>query len=309
MSGQIQCELKNQLKEFSNYLEFERRYSKHTLKSYHNDILQFADYIETQYEGLKSSFISHLHIRSWMVNLVELKISARSINRKVSALRSMFNFLKREGYVSKNPTLKIVTPKIGKRLPSFVQEENIEKLFDTISLGDFEDCRNRTLIELMYLTGIRRIELIELNDKSIDCSNSTIKVLGKGNKERLIPLSKPLLVKIKTYQELRDQKFESEKMDKNLFLTSKGKKLYPKLVYNIVKSYLSTVTTIKKRSPHVLRHSFATHLMNGGADLNAVKELLGHANLAATQVYTHNSIEKLKEIYKNTHPKGDSSGQ
>lgn len=305
MSIEIKSKLKEQLKEFSNYLEFEKRYSKHTLKSYHNDILQFADFMDTQYEGLDTIMISHLHIRSWMVNLVELKISARSINRKVSALRSFFNFLKREAYVEKNPTLKIVTPKIGKRLPSFIQEENIEKLFDTICTGDFEDSRNRTLIELMYLTGIRRIELIDLKDSSIDWSNRTIKVLGKGNKERIIPITNPLIEKIGAYQELRDKEFEIKASNRHLFLTSKGKKMYPKLVYNIVKAYLSTVTTIKKRSPHVLRHSFATHLMNGGADLNAVKELLGHANLAATQVYTHNSIEKLKEIYKKTHPKAD----
>jgi len=271
------------------------------LTSYKNDINQFDVFIKGQFGSLTLTQVLHIHIRSWMVFLSEKKTTARTINRKISSLRSFYNFLKREGLIQKNPTLKIITPKIGKRLPSFVQEENIEDLFDTIPCLDFEEQRNRFLIELMYSTGIRRSELIGIQDSSFDISNQTLKVLGKGNKERLIPISGRLIDKFDHYRALRDKTLEER--ENFTFLTNKGKKLYPKLVYNIVKAYLSTVTTIDKRSPHTLRHSFATHLMNGGADLNAVKELLGHANLAATQVYTHNSIEKLKEVYKRTHPK------
>jgi len=286
---------------FCEYIQFEKRFSDHTLKSYQNDLNQFIIFLNAHYLGLKIDEIQHTHIRSWMVDLVNGAKTARSINRKISTLRSFFNFSKREGYVLKNPTLKIITPKVGKRLPQFVQTKNLEKLFDTIPSGGYDDLRNRLIIELMYSTGMRRIELIDLKDSSIDWANCSIKVLGKGNKERIIPLSPKLLKKIETYQDFRDDHFE-DKADA-LFLTGKGKELYPKMVYNLVKKYLSTVSSIDKRSPHVLRHSFATHLMNEGADLNAVKELLGHANLAATQVYTHNSIEKLKQVYKNTHPK------
>jgi len=287
--------------DFFKYLEFEKRYSKHTLKSYQNDINQFDIYLKGQFGSMALDQALHKHIRSWMVFLTEQKTSARSINRKISSLRSFYNFLKREGVIAKNPTLKIITPKIGKRLPQFVQEDNLKDLFDTIPSMDFEERRNRFLIELMYSTGIRRSELINIQDKSFDLGNRTLKVLGKGNKERLIPISAQLINKFEEYRRIRDKELESR--EDFTLLTSKGKQLYPKLVYNVVKAYLSTVTTIDKRSPHVLRHSFATHLMNGGADLNAVKELLGHANLAATQVYTHNSIEKLKEVYKRTHPK------
>jgi integrase/recombinase XerC len=208
--------------------------------------------------------------------------------------------------VAKNPTIKIITPKIPKRLPEFIQEKNIAQLFDNLIEGDFEEFRDRLIIELFYITGMRKIELINLSDDDIDMSNNVVKVLGKGNKERLCPLLESILSKINRYKELRDSFFEGDLHSKHLFVTSKGAKMYPKFVYNLVKSYLSTITTLNKRSPHILRHSFATHLMNGGADLNAVKELLGHANLAATQIYTHNSIEKLKEVYKNAHPKSEN---
>jgi integrase/recombinase XerC len=207
--------------------------------------------------------------------------------------------------VQKNPTLKIVTPKIAKKLPEFVQEKNMASIFDNILDGEFEDFRNRLIIEFFYSTGIRRIELINISDNDIDRANRVVKVLGKGNKERIIPLSDDFLSKIDKYLSLRDDYFDNELPSETLFVTNKGSKMYPKLVYNIVKSYLSTVTTAEKKSPHILRHTFATHMMNQGADLNAVKELLGHANLAATQIYTHNSIEKLKEVYKKAHPKSD----
>lgn len=288
---------------FLEYLQFEKRYSKNTVIAYMNDIKQFVRYMKGIYGQCEWQGIGHIHIRSWMVDLVKNDITPRSINRKISTLRSFFNFLMRKKVLSKNPTLKIIPPKVGKRLPEYVHEKQIQNLFDTIELDDFEDRMNRMIIELIYSTGMRRSELINLTDQNIDYSNNMIKVLGKGNKERYIPISVQLTHKIKTWIGFRDDYFDKKQDAEYLFVTKKGRKLYPKAVYNMVKAYLSTVTTAEKKSPHILRHSFATHLMNEGADLNAVKELLGHSSLAATQVYTHNSIEKLKEIYKKAHPK------
>ena len=238
-----------------------------------------------------------------MVDLVESSISPRSINRKLSSLRALFLYFKKQGKILKNPMLKLIPPKMGKSLPETIQNSKIEKLFDTIDLGDFGDYRNRLIIELFYVTGMRRSELIQLKDLDIDSSYGQLKVLGKGKKERFIPISRKLIKKIMMWIEMRNTHFDNKIKEDFLFITDKGKSLYPKWVYNMVSAYLSTVTTQNKRSPHVLRHSFATHLMDGGADLNAVKDLLGHANLAATQIYTHNSVEKLKNIYKSAHPK------
>lgn len=291
------------LDKFIDYLQFEKRYSPNTITSYKNDLNQFKLFLKAIYDNLNWQEVNHTHIRSWMVDLVTKNQTAKSINRKVSSLRSFYNFLRKQGEVSKNPTLKIVTPKIPKRLPNFIQESQIEQLFDTIDLQDFEDVRNRLMIELLYATGTRRQELLNLKDTDIDVSNRMIKVLGKGNKERYIPISSSLIKKIQSWQELRNNSDNIESVSGFLFVSKKGKKLYPKALYNVVTKYLSGVTTAEKKSPHVLRHSFATHLMNNGADLNAVKELLGHSSLAATQVYTHNSIEKLKDIYKNSHPR------
>ncbi len=289
---------------FFNYLEYEKRYSKHTLKSYTNDINQLRSYLIEVYELVEWSAVKHFHIRSWMVQLVEKGVGHRSVTRKVSCLRSLFVFLKKQSLIDINPMLKVNAPKFGKYLPDTVPSDKLERLFDNIVLDDFADYRNRLIIELFYSTGIRRSELIGIRNADIDRSNRSIKVLGKGNKERRIPLSVDLIKKIDYWQDQRDQHFEEENYERELlFVTDKGKALYPKWVYNMVKQYLSTVTTQEKVSPHVLRHSFATHLMDGGAELNAVKDLLGHANLAATQVYTHNSIEKLKNIYKSAHPK------
>lgn len=290
---------------FIEYLQYEKRYSTHTIKSYQNDLEQFYFFLNKTYQDDTISTVSHNHIRSWMVELVDNNISLKSINRKISTLRSFFNFLMKNDLVQKNPTLKIVTPKIAKKLPEFVQEKNMASLFDNILDGEFEEFRNRLIIEFFYSTGIRRIELINIIDSDIDRANRVVKVLGKGNKERIIPLSHDFLCKIEKYMELRNDYFDRELSSETLFVTNKGSKMYPKLVYSIVKTYLSTVTTAEKKSPHILRHTFATHMMNQGADLNAVKELLGHANLAATQIYTHNSIEKLKEVYKKAHPKSD----
>lgn len=295
------------IEDFLAFLKNEKRYSKHTLKSYRKDVEQFVHFLVEQYGKLALEEVKHIHIRSWMVHLLESKSSARTVNRKISTLRSLYNFLKREGRVEKNPTLKIITPKIAKKLPQFVQESQIERLLDTINSGDLSEFRDFLILEVLYATGIRREELINLTRGSVDFTSKQLKVLGKGNKERIVPISDKLCESIKMYIQMIDNHEEFESIDPFLFLSDKGKKMYPKLVYNIVERLLSTVTNIEKRSPHILRHSFATHLMNGGADLNAVKELLGHANLAATQVYTHNSIEKLKEIYRYAHPRSGSN--
>ncbi len=291
------------LSKFLDYLKHEKRYSKHTIKSYTNDINQFKSFLELNYELTDEKLVKHTHIRSWMVQLMEENISPRSINRKLSTLRSYFNYLRKLSLIDNNPLLKIISPKVGKRLPEYVKEDQLEQLFDTIDIGDFEDYRNRLIVELIYVTGMRRTELINLKDSDIQKSVGAIKVLGKGNKERIIPLAPQIFDKFERYKDLRSAYFEDLSAFPSFFVTNKGKILYPKFVYNVVKKYLSSVTTMKKRSPHILRHSFATHLMNQGADLNAVKELLGHANLAATQVYTHNSIEKLREVYRKAHPK------
>lgn len=289
---------------FVHFLTYEKKFSPHTISNYSSDILQFTQFLELTYGTSQVTAITHLQIRSWIVSLMNEKISARSVARKISTLRSFFKFLNREGDLTFNPLQKVNLPKTVKRLPVFVEEKPMNRLFDQVLLqteGDtLEMQRNRLILLLFYSTGIRLSELIGIKKQDVDQSRGTLKVLGKRNKERIIPLTLEVLVEIKKFLDLEEQlKFNSE----YLFLTNKGEKLYPKLVYRIVNSSLDMVTSIEKRSPHVLRHTFATHLLNKGADLNAIKELLGHANLAATQVYTHNSIERLKQVYKKKHPR------
>lgn len=288
---------------FLNYLQYEKRYSPHTLLSYQNDLEQFADYSLKQYERDNIVQCTHLEIRSWIVSMMEQKITARSINRKISALKSFFKYMMRKGEVTKSPLAKVLNPKTGKRLPSFVDKTGIDKLLNDLEFPEgFEGVRDKMVIELLYGTGMRRSELINLKETDIDSYNSQVKVLGKGNKERIIPIHPDLKNSINHYLDEKRKTFEASAQ--TVLVGDKGKKMQPGEVYSIVKKYLNEVTTIDKRSPHVLRHTFATHLMNNGADINAVKELLGHSSLAATQVYTHNTIEKLKEIYKQAHPKG-----
>jgi len=292
-----------QLDSFCDYLLHEKRYSAHTVTAYKTDITQFANYCDSEYEITELKVVKHTIIRSWIVNRMEKEDTPKSINRKISSLRSFFNFLKRKKLVSKNPMLKIIAPKIPKRLPEFIRKENIEKLLDNLNEAEnYATFRNIIIIELLYSTGIRRAELIPLSESDVMKSDGLIKVVGKGNKERLIPLSKHLLDKINKLVNLRNEEFPDNACA-NLFLTDKGKPVYPKFIYNVVTKLLGTVSTSKKKSPHILRHSFATHLTNNGADINAIKELLGHANLGATQIYTHNSIKKLKEVYSKSHPK------
>ncbi len=292
--------MKSTIDSFLDYLRFEKRYSIHTVTSYENDLRGFQNFMLITYQFDSVALIKHIHVRSWIVLMMQEKYTPKSINRKISTLKSYFKFLRRSKIVSKNPMLKIISPKIGKRLPEYVQESNIKKLLDTTSQNlEYSEWRNILLVELLYLTGMRRAELINLKITDFDALNKSVKVLGKGNKERIIPVSKQYCDKLTKF--LSDQPFEN--CDPYVFLTDKGKKMYDKLVYNIVRQVLNTITSAKKKSPHILRHSFATHLSNNGAELNAIKELLGHANLAATQVYTHNSIEKLKSVYKAAHPK------
>ncbi len=288
---------------FLKYLELEKRFSAHTIKAYQSDLFQFFAYLEETYSLTSILEVRHFHIRAWVVELMHNKITPRSINRKLSTLKTYFKFLKRRKEIQENPMLKVIAPKVGKRLPVVVKEIELENLFEKINFGEgYAAVRDEMVMEMLYSTGMRRSELINLTPNDLDFFNNQVKVLGKGNKERLIPFARPLADRLKNYLDIRNDEFGLSSTE-SLFLTEKGKEMYPKLVYNLVKKYLSQITTVEQRSPHVLRHSFATHLSNNGADLNAIKELLGHSSLAATQVYTHNSIEKLKKVYQQAHPK------
>jgi integrase/recombinase XerC len=293
--------MNEQVQSFLNYIEFEKRYSKHTLFSYTNDLLQFENFLNP-YEK-KISEANHLDIRNWMVSMMENKITPRTINRKVSALKSFYKFLLRKQAIKKNPLAKVQTPKISKRLPAFVEEPGIEKLLNQTEFTEGYDGElEKIMIEIFYGTGIRRTELIHLRETDFDSYSSQIKVLGKGNKERIIPIHTELRNSLQKFISIKKETI-TEQQENFLLVSSSGKKLTTAKVYRTVNRYLNLVTTIDKKSPHTLRHTFATHLMNNGADINAVKELLGHGSLAATQVYTHNTIDKLKNIYKQAHPK------
>jgi len=289
--------------DFLKYIEYEKRYSKHTLTSYKNDLLQFSAFLENEYQLSFPEQATYPLIRSWVASLAENAIQPKSITRKIASLRSYYGFLNRSAVISKDPTLKLKAPKVKKSLPIYVEEETLTSLLDGELFEDtFEGQRDRLILELLYGTGIRLSELIETKIKHLNPYEQTIKVLGKGNKERLIPMNVTLVERINSY-ELRKKKEGISNSKDYLIVTNKGEQTYPMFIYRTVKKYLDMVTTVEKRSPHVLRHSFATHLLNKGADLNAIKDLLGHSSLAATQVYTHNSPEKLKEIFKQAHPK------
>ena len=289
------------LDEFLKYLKLEKRYSPHTIKAYQIDLTQFQDYLEETYESVLQK-VKHPMVRSWLAQMLDYGISPRSVNRKITALKSFYKFLLKEEIIKEDPTLKVIPPKMSKKLPAFVEEGQMSQLLDELDFtDDYAGVRDKLMIELFYSTGIRQAELINLKIKDIDFSSNVIKVLGKRNKERLIPLTIELRQKIDAYLNIRAEL--SIKDSLYLLLTNKGKKLYPTLVYRQVNHYLSQVTSLDKKSPHVLRHTFATHMLNNGADLNAIKELLGHANLSATQVYTHNTIDKLKKVYNQAHPR------
>lgn len=295
--------LNKHIDSFFDYLSYEKKYSVHTITSYKNDIHQFLDFINPNNDSFLIEDINYQQIRAWVASLMKDKISARSVNRKLSSLKSFFKYLQRQQIINNNPMAKISGPKTPKRLPVFVDEHQMEDLFSEINFGEgFNALRDRLVLDLLYQTGIRRSELTHLKEIDVDLFNSTIKVLGKRSKERIIPISLNLKRNLESYLQVKKEQNLSNPM---LLVSEKGHTLSEQSVYNTVKKYLSKVTTIQKKSPHVLRHSFATHLLNNGADINAVKDLLGHANLSATQVYTHNTIEKLKKSYKQAHPRGD----
>lgn len=292
-----------EIQSFIDYLKFEKRYSNHTIISYGNDLSSFFNYLKYQYETKKLNDISHSIIRSWMASLKEQQLTARSINRKISSLRSFLKFHLKQGNITQLPTANTVAPKMNKRLPAFLKEPETLQLLESLnsSTEDWKSLNAKMLISLFYATGMRLSELINLKERQLDFGRSQVRVLGKGNKERLIPVNKEIMAAIRHYQDLKRKEFDTK--EEVLLVTEKGKKMYPRYAWLAVNRSLALSSTLDKKSPHVLRHTFATHLMNNGADLNAVKELLGHSSLAATQVYTHNTIEKLKEVYKKAHPK------
>ena len=288
---------------FLQYLQVEKGYSPHTVCSYQNDLNQFFAFIEKAGSEVFPADISSADVRAWIVSMMDNSISSSSVHRKISCLRIFFRYLRKEGIIHHDPMDRVVLPKRKKKLPVFVGEDALNNLLDKYEFGsDFSGIRNRTIIEMLYLTGMRRAELIGLKNNDVDLSAATIKVTGKRNKQRIIPIVKSFIGRIEEYIKVRDDLFPHDH-EEWFFLTNKGNKLYDKFVYNTVKCYLTMVTTIEKRSPHVLRHTFATHMLNNGADLNSIKELLGHANLSATQIYTHNTFEKLKKVYKQAHPR------
>lgn len=290
-----------QLQPFLDYLKFEKRYSQHTLLSYQNDLEQFFAYLASQFDAPALNKVTSMYIRSWLAELKEGGLSSKSINRKISTLRSFFKYQMKTGSLEQTPMTTVTAPRVNKRLPVFVEQNDMALLFEHVAFSDdWQGRTERLVLELFYHTGMRLSELINLKESQLDAAQSQVKVLGKGNKERILPVSAELMRTLKDY--VQDKPIKESGIQQ-VFVTEKGKPLQPRSVYAFVKKRLAQVTTIQKKSPHVLRHSFATHLMNNGAELNAVKELLGHSSLAATQIYTHNTIEKLKEVFQKAHPK------
>ncbi len=295
----------NDLERFISYLQVEKRFSKHTVTSYGTDLKQYSSYLlnEYQIEDLKEA--SHLIIRSWIVSMMEVGMDARSVSRKITTLRTFYRYLIKTGLILRSPMLKVQAPKVSKKLPEFLDDRKMEKLLDEdLSEGSFEDYRDYVMIDFFYRTGVRLSELIGLKVMDVNLFNLTATVLGKRNKVRQIPITLNFKSELVKYLEKRKQ-FMLEKGTDHLYFfpDNSGNQMYPVFVYRIVKEKIKQVSTGKKKSPHLLRHTFATSMLNNGADINSIKEILGHSSLAATQVYTHNSIEKLKEVYKQAFPK------
>jgi len=286
--------------DFIAYLQTEKRYAENTLISYKNDLEQYHAFcLENGKEGMDLFFKT---IRSWVVDLMEHGYTPKTIHRKLSSLRSYCRFLMRLGELDTDPVGKVLKPKMNKRIPQFVDEKGINRLLDEYEFGnDFTGMRNRVIVNLLYQTGMRRSELTGLKVSSVDIAQGTVKVMGKRSKERIIPLGREICHDLSDYLVKRGE-VAADHSDA-FFLTEKGRPVYPKLIYRIVTRYIGMISTLEKTSPHILRHTFATHMLNSGADLNAIKELLGHANLSSTQVYTHNTFEKLKSIYNQAHPR------
>jgi len=290
------------VEKYISYLRYEKNYSSHTEISYYTDLIQFKDFIETTFPGLNLLTVDGDNVRAWIISLMENSTSARSVNRKLSSLKSFYRYLQKTGEITSNPLKKITGPKTKKPIPSFVNYTEMEKILDLeTSKDDFEAFRDRVILELFYVTGMRRAELIGLKDADVDLNTGNLLVTGKRNKQRMIPISKNSIDLIKEYIAIRNQNFENQ--TPSFFVKNNGEAMYPMLIHRIVSSHLKWIPTLAKASPHVLRHSFATGMLNNGADINAVKELLGHSSLASTEIYTHTSFEELKKIYDKAHPR------
>jgi integrase/recombinase XerC len=293
----------NMVDSFLKYISFEKRYSPHTVISYQSDLTQFSNFILEKFQLTDLVQVSQLMARSWILSLMDAGVSPRSVNRKIASLRAYYKFLLKREIIEKDPTAKVKLLKTQKDLPSFAEENELVSLLDKVDFTlDFEGYRQQMILELLYGTGIRLAELIGLKESDINFHQGTIKVLGKRNKERIIPISHSLQQIIKNYKTEKNHLFD-DNLNSYLIVNNSGDKAYPMLIYRNVKSFLNMISSTEKKSPHALRHTFATHLLNKGADLNAVKDLLGHSSLAATQVYTHNSLEKLKVVFDQAHPK------
>ena len=294
---------------YIDYLQFEKRYSTHTVLAYHSDLDDFSGFLSMQYNISDLLQADHTLIRSWLISLIDRKISTRSVNRKLSSIKSFYRYCQRQGLLTSNPMLKVVAPRTSKQLPVFLTHDNLENLLQKVAFEDsYEGSRDKMILTLFYATGIRRAELVQINIPDLNLDAGTLKVTGKRNKERIVPLGEQVIIQMKEYLYVRncflsENKTVTQNNCASLFVTSRGLPAYPKLIYTIVHKYLSEIASNHKLSPHVLRHTFATHMLDDGADLNAIKEILGHSSLAATQVYTHNTIAKLKTIYKQAHPR------
>lgn len=289
---------------FINYLEYEKRSSPHTVLAYRKDLEQVAEFVELSFELKELSQCTHSELRAWVIELVEQGLSTTSVNRKIATLRSFFKFLLRSRLISQDPTYKLKSLKNPKKLPEFIQETTLESVLEeSVYEPNFEGQRDRMVMEFLYLTGVRLSELTALRWKDLNLIEDQVKVLGKRKKERIIPFTKMLKQNIVLYKKDFEERFSKIEGNEYFIVSNRGEQSYPMMIYRIVRHYLDLFAQNTRRSPHLLRHTFATHLLNKGADLNAVKDLLGHANLAATQVYTHNSMEKLKAVFEQAHPK------
>ena len=292
------------IESFINYMEYEKRSSPHTVLAYRHDLEQLQEFVLLSFEIQDISTCTHPELRAWVIDLVEQGMSSTSVNRKIATLRSYYKFLLRSRILSQDPTYKLKSLKNPKKLPEFIQETTIESVLnEEVYEGTFEGQRDRMVMEFLYLTGVRLSELIGLKWSDLNLIEDQVKVLGKRKKERIIPITKSLKQHILSYQKVFEERFSKADSDAYFIVSNKGEQSYSMMIYRIVKHYLDLFAQNTRRSPHLLRHTFATHLLNKGADLNAVKDLLGHANLAATQVYTHNSMEKLKAVFEQAHPK------